>query len=119
MFFPARITQRLTNWRVGVPIILDDRDVIQVQGDIPGGGVATLCFDEETGLLVRMVRYIDSPVGRLVARTDYHEYREVGGVQVPVRWTQQWLRGRSVFELRDVQPNIQIPAERFSRPPAR
>jgi len=118
MFFPGRIKQLLANWRVGVPIILGDRDAIQIQGDIPGGGVATLCFDEETGLLVRMVRYTDSPVGRLVTRTDYHEYREVGGVKIPFRWTQRWLSGRSQFELSELQPNVQIPLERFARPAA-
>ena len=91
-------------------------EVIQVQGDIPGGGVATLCFDAETGLLVRLVRYTDSPVGRLVTRTDYHEYREVAGVKLPSRWTVRWLSGRSAFELTDVQPNAQIPPARFLRP---
>jgi photosynthetic reaction center cytochrome c subunit len=116
MFFPGRIKQLLTNWRVGVPIILGDRDAIQVQGDIPGGGVATLCFDEQTGLLLRMVRYTDSPVGRLVTRTDYHEFREVVGVKIPFRWTQRWLSGRSQFELTELQPNTPIPAQRFSRP---
>ena len=84
--------------------------------DIPGGGVATLCFDEETGLLLRMVRYTDSPVGRLVTRIDYREYREVAGVKLPVRWTQRWLSGRSQFELTELQPNTAIPSERFSRP---
>ncbi|NOT27749.1 MAG: photosynthetic reaction center cytochrome c subunit [Acidobacteria bacterium] len=116
IFFPGRIKQLLTNWRVGIPLILDDRDAIQLQGDIPGGGVATLCFDEETGLLVRMVRYTDSPVGRLVTRTDYHEYREVAGVKVPFRWTQRWLSGRSQFELTELQPNTPISSERFAQP---
>jgi hypothetical protein len=116
MFFPAGIKQMLTNWRVGVPVLLDDREVIQVQGDIPGGGVATLCFDAETGLLVRLVRYIDSPVGRLVTRTDYHEYREVAGAKLPSRWTVRWLSGRSAFELTEVQPNTPVSPARFLRP---
>ena len=114
-FFPARIKQALTRWRVGVPMILGDRDVIPVQGDVPGGGVATLSFDAETGLLVRLVRYTESPVGRLVTRIDYDEYREVAGVKIPSRWTVRWLSGRSVFALTDVQPNVQIPQARFSR----
>ncbi len=116
IFFPARITQALTNWRVGFPAIIDDRDVVLVQGDTPSGGVATLCFDEETGLLTRLVRYAASPVGRLVTRVDYSDYREVNGVKVPFRWTVSWLSGRSRFEISDLQPNAAIDAARFSRP---
>ena len=116
LFFPARIKQALTKWRVGLSALLGEREVIQVQGNTPGGGTATLCFDAETGLLVRLVRYTESPVGRLVTRVDYHEYRDVAGVKIPSRWTVSWLSGRSVFELTDVQPNAQIPPARFARP---
>ena len=116
IFFPARIKQALTNWRVGFHTIIDDRDVLVVQGDTASGGVATLCFDEETGLLTRLVRYAASPVGRLVTQVDYSDYREAGGVKVPFRWTVSWLSGRSRFELTDLQPNTAIDAARFSRP---
>jgi len=116
LFVPARLKQALTKWRTGLPALLGDREVVTVQGDTASGGVATLCFDAETGLLVRLVRYAESPVGRLVTRVDYHEYREVAGVKIPSRWTVSWLSGRSVFELTDVQPNAQIPPARFARP---
>ncbi len=81
LLFPARIKQALTNWRVGIPIIIDDREVRPVQGTTARGAVATLCFDAESGLLVRLVRYSDSPVGRIVTQVDYSDYREVGGVE--------------------------------------
>lgn len=116
LMFPARIKQALTKWRVGNPALLDDREVQLVQGNTPGGGVATLCFDAETGLLVRLVRYAASPVGRLVTRVDYGDYREVAGVKMPFRWTVIWLSGRSTFELTDVQPNVAVDAARFARP---
>lgn len=116
LFFPVRIKQALTKWRTGLPALLGDREVVTVQGDTASGGVATLCFDAETGLLVRLVRYTASPVGRLVTRVDYHDYRDVAGVKIPSRWTVSWLSGRSQFELTDVQPNAQIPPARFARP---
>jgi hypothetical protein len=117
LFFPGRIKQSLTKLRTGFPQLLeDDREVMQVQGDTPSGGTVTLLFDAETGLLARLVRYNESPVGRLVTRIDYHEYREVAGVKIPSRWTVSWLSGRSQFELTDIQPNSQIPAARFVKP---
>ena len=76
----------------------------------------TLLIDSETNLLRRLVRYSESPVGRLVTRVDYHDYRQLAGVKIPSRWTVSWLSGRSQFELTDIQPNAQIPADRFARP---
>jgi len=46
VFFPARIKQSLTNWRVGFPTLINDREVNVVQGTTANGGTATLCFDE-------------------------------------------------------------------------
>jgi photosynthetic reaction center cytochrome c subunit len=118
LFFPARIKQALTNWRVGAPMTIDDREVHVVQGTTAGGATVTLCFDTETGLLTRLVRFSESPVGRLVTQVDYADYREVAGVKMPFRWTVSWLNGRSIYELSEVQPNVPIDAARFARPPA-
>jgi hypothetical protein len=116
LFFPARIKQALSNWRVGFPTMIDDHDVQLVQGTTAGGGTATLCFDQTTGLLVRMIRFVEAPVGRLVTQVDYGDYRDVLGVKVPFRWTVSWLDGRSQYELSTLQPNVPIDAARFSTP---
>ena len=116
LFFPARIKQALSKWRVGVPITIGDREVQPVQGTTAAGATATLCFDSESGLLVRLVRLSGSAVGRLVTQIDYADYREVSGVRMPFRWTVTWLNGRSKFELTDVQPNVAIDASKFARP---
>ena len=117
LLFPSRVKEMLTGWRVGVPALLDDnREVRVVQGNTRGGAVVTLCFDAGTGLLVRLVRYAASPVGRLVTRIDYDDYREVSGVRMPFRWTVRWLSGQSTFELTDVQANVGIDPARFTQP---
>ena len=116
--FPANIRQALTKWRVGQPTLLDDREVHVVQGTTARGATATLYFDMESGLLVRRVRYTDSPVGRLPTQTDYSDYRDVAGVKMPFKWTTTWLDGRDTFEITDVQPNVAIDAARFARPAA-
>src|SRR3989475_311785 len=118
VFFPARIKQALTNWRVGIPTLINDREVHVVQGTTANGGTATLCFDLETGLLTRLVRVSSSLVGRVVTRVDYSDYREVAGVKIPFKWTVTWLDGRSTYELTSVEPNAAIDASRFARPPS-
>ena len=101
---------------MGPPALIGDRETLTVQGTTPNGATATLCFDAESGLLVRLVRFSESPVGRLVTRVDYEDYRDVAGVKMPFRWTVSWLSGRSVFELSEVTPNAAVDAARFNRP---
>jgi photosynthetic reaction center cytochrome c subunit len=116
LWFPARIKQALTKWRVGAPAVIKDREVLVVQGNTAGGATATLCFDSESGLLVRLVRFSESPVGRIVTQVDYSDYRDVSGIKMPFRWTVAWLDGRSTFELSEVRTNVPVDATRFARP---
>jgi hypothetical protein len=116
VFFPSQIKQALRNWRVGFPTEINDRQVQVVQGNTAGGAVATLCFDAQTGLLVRLIRYNASPVGRIVTRVDYSDYRDSAGIKMPFKWTVSWLDGRSVFELTRVQPNVAIDPAKFAKP---
>jgi hypothetical protein len=119
LLFPARLKQALDSWRVGVPMIIGDREVLPVQGTTAGGATATLCFDSKSGLLVRLVRFSESPVGRIVTQVDYADYREVAGVKMPFRWTVTWLDGRATFELSDVQANRPVSAAQFAKPAGR
>ena len=116
--FPGRITQLFSRWRVGASATIDDREVDVVQGSTPGRAPALFFFDKASGLLVRVVRYADSPVGRIPMQTDYADYREVSGVKLPSRISATWLDGKSTIELSEVQINVPIPAARFARPTA-
>jgi photosynthetic reaction center cytochrome c subunit len=118
LLFPGRIKEALSKWRVGPAALVDDRETLVVQGTTASGGTVTLCFDAKTALLVRLVRYDESPVCRLVTRVDYDDYRDVAGVKMPFKWTVSWLSGRSVFELINVQPNVAIDAAKFAKPAA-
>jgi photosynthetic reaction center cytochrome c subunit len=116
VLFPLGLRQRLTNLRVGFPTEIDDREVNVLQGTTASGGTVTLCLDAETGLLRRLIRFSASPVGRIVTRVDYGDYRDAAGVKMPFTWTESWLNGRSTFKLDSVQANVTIEAARFARP---
>jgi outer membrane lipoprotein-sorting protein len=116
--FPAKIKDALTNWRVGPTDAVGGRDVQVVQGTAPGGALATLYFDKESGLLVRQVRYGASPVGRIPTDIDYADYRDVAGIKMPFRFTIIWLDGQDTVQLDQVQTNVPIDAAKFGKPPA-
>src|SRR5205085_2658607 len=75
--FPTRIKQALTGMRVGLPVSIGDRDANVIQGRTAAGTLVSLYFDTQTGLLTRLMRYSDSPVGRIVTQYDYEDYRPV------------------------------------------
>jgi hypothetical protein len=114
--FPGQVKQVLSNWRVSEPITINDRPVHVVQGNGARGLVATLYFDKESSLLVRLVRYGKSPIGRLPTQVDYSDYRDVGGIKMPFRWTLAWLNGRDSFQLSEVMLNVPIDSAKFGRP---
>jgi len=113
--FPGGIKQALRQWRAGAPATIDDREVQMVQGTSDGRYPVDFYFDK-SGLLVRVVRYSDSPVGLNPTQIDYADYREVAGVRMPFRWTVTWLSGRSTIELTEVRPNVPIDAAKFAKP---
>jgi len=114
--FPASINQAFSQWRVGLQTEIDDHQAQVVQGSTPGGAFATLYFDVDSGLLIRVMRYTDSFVGRFPTQIDYSDYREVSGIKVPFRWTVVWLDGQQTFELTEVKSNVPIEATRFAKP---
>ena len=115
--FPARIKQMLVEWRVGDPAIIDDQEFQVVQGKLaPGGLPIKLYFDPMTGLLVRLVYFNDTPVGRIPTQIDYSDYRDVSGIRMPFKWTTTWTDGRMIFEMDSVQVNVPVDARRFARP---
>ena len=114
--FPATVKQCLTEWRGAIPAALGDRDVVVIQGASASGSPVKLYFDEESGLLVRQVRYTEASLGRNMTQVDYDDYRDVAGVKMPFKWTLTWQSGQGRFELKDVQPNAAIDATRFARP---
>ena len=112
--FPTQIREAFSQWRVGATGI-DDKEVRVVQGTNPRQPPVNFYFDE-SGLLVRVVRFVDTAVGRVPTQTDYSDYREVAGVKMPFKWIATWTDGQATTELSEVQPNAAIDASRFARP---
>jgi hypothetical protein len=114
--FPGQIKQALTNWRVGFSTTVNGKEVRVVQGTGPSGLLGTFYFDKDSGLLVRMVRYVNSAVGRVPTQIDFAEYKPVAGVMMPSKWSYAWVSGREEFSMTDIQPNVAVDAAKFGKP---
>jgi photosynthetic reaction center cytochrome c subunit len=114
--FPGQIKQVLTNLRIGYDDSIDGKTVQVVQGTGPRGLMATLYFDKQTGLLVRLLRFSRSPIGRIPTQVDYADYREVNGIKFPFKYKFSWLDGRDNYQITDVKTNVPIDESRFGKP---
>jgi hypothetical protein len=115
--FPAGIKQAFSQWKGGLTLI-DDREVTILQGSNPGSGLlpVNFYFDDESGLLVRWVRWNQTQLGPVPTRADYDDYREVAGVKMPFKWTVSQTYMQMTVTLSEVQPNVPVDAARFARP---
>jgi len=119
LWFSGGIKQALTDWRAGFPITsIDDKEVTIIQGIAAGRSRIKLFFDNETGLLIRQLRYSDTAVGTVPIQVDYSDYREVAGVKIPFRQLVPWTNGQPTIELAAVRPNVVIETASFAKPAA-
>jgi photosynthetic reaction center cytochrome c subunit len=114
--FPARIKQSLKNWRVGDSVTIDGKDADVVFADSASGAPVKLYFDSTTGLLLRLTRFTDSPIGRYRTETDYSDYRLIGGIKMPYHQVLSWMDGRATITLTSIQVNAPIDESKFAKP---
>jgi hypothetical protein len=115
--FPGQIKQILKDWRTGFPTTtIDDNEVEIVQGTSTDNTPVKFFFERKSGLLLRQLRFTDTPIGLNPTQIDYADYRDVSGVKIPFRWTVTWTDGQSTAELTSVETNVSIEANKFTRP---
>ena len=87
-----------------------------VVGQREGKPPLRLYFDEQSGLLVRLVRYGDTALGLLPTQIDYADYHDTSGVKIPYRWTLARPSGRFTIQVTDVKQNVPVDDAKFAKP---
>jgi hypothetical protein len=95
---------------------IGDHEAHLVVGQREGKPPIRLYFDEQSGLLLRLVRYGDTALGLLPTQIDYADYRETSGVKIPYRWTLARPNGRFTIQVSDVQQNVPVDDAKFAKP---
>jgi hypothetical protein len=114
--FPAEIPKAFKSWQVGSTEI-DGNPVQIVQGSDEAGMPAASFYFDESGLLVRLVRWSATAVGSVPTQIDFSDYRDVAGLRMPFRSLVTWTNGQADLVLSEIQPNVAIDASRFAGAP--
>ena len=117
-YFPINIKTLYEKFRVEAGEKIDGHDTYLVIGRTEGQPPLRLYLDTQSGLLLRLVRYAETPLGRNPTQIDYADYRESGGVKIPFRWTLARPGNRFTIQITDVKQNVAIDDGKFAPPPA-
>lgn len=118
LHFPAHLKGMFSEVQVRGKEEIGDHEAYFVIGQREAKTPLRLYFDVQSGLLVRLVRYGETPLGRLPTQIDYADYRDVGGVKIPFRWTLARPSGRFTIQVSDVKQNVPVDDAKFAKPPA-
>lgn len=117
VFFPTHLAELFRELkRQPLPEQIDSRAATLVVGLNQGQPRVNLYFDEQSGLLIRMVHYTDTALGLSPTQVDFSDYRESGGTKTPFRWTIARPSGSFTVQLDEVQNQVPIGGERFAKP---
>jgi len=111
-----RLKEIFPQIRRGRPEQIDGVMCEQLIGTGPGRLPVRLYFDQSSGLLMRLVRYAETPVGRNPTQIDYADYRDADGVKIPFRWTLARVNGRFTIQIAEVKSNVPIQDAKFAKP---
>jgi outer membrane lipoprotein-sorting protein len=117
-YLGLRMKEIFTQLRPGRPEKIGDVAVISLTGTRQGLPPVRFFFDANTGLLMRMVRYTENPLGRMPVQIDYADYRDVDGAKTPFRWTLSRPNGRFTIQLTEAKANVTVDDSKFAKPSA-
>lgn len=118
LYFPAKVREIYKEFRVHPGEAIDGHATYLVSAAAtPGHPAIRMYFDQETGLLLRLIRYTETALGRNPAQVDYAEYKETDGVKIPYRWTLARPSGAFTIHVDQAQQNVSVDEKLFEAPP--
>ena len=117
LYFAVHLKTLYQKFRVDAGEKMDGRDTYLVTGHSEGQPPLRLYFDQQSGLLLRLVRYADTPLGRNPTQIDYADYRDADGVKLPFRWTLARPGNRFTIQVEQLQQNLPVDDAKFAPPP--
>jgi len=117
LYFPLHVKTLYEKFQVDAGEKIDGHDTYLVVGRNEGQPPLRLYFDKESGLLLRFVRYGETPLGRNPTQIDYADYREANGLKIPFRWTLSRPGNQFTIQVEQLQQNVPVDDAKFVAPP--
>jgi photosynthetic reaction center cytochrome c subunit len=117
LYLPAHLKTLYQKFSVASGEKIEGHDTYMIVGSTEGQPPLRLYLDKESGLLLRLIRYAETPLGRNPTQIDYADYRDANGVKMPFRWTLARPGNRFSIQVEQVQQNVSVDDAKFAPPP--
>jgi photosynthetic reaction center cytochrome c subunit len=117
LYFAVHVKSLYEKFRVDAGERIDGHDTDLVVASSESQPPLRLYFDQQSGLLLRLVRYAETPLGRNPTQIDFADYRDANGVKVPFRWTLARPGNRFTIQVDDLKQNVPVDDAKFAPPP--
>ena len=116
LYFPVWLPKAYQTFKVTPGEEIDGKATYLVSATDKNELPLDLNFDQQSGLLVRSVRYAETPLGRNPTQIDYADFRVVDGLKIPYRWTLARPNGRFTIQIDNVKQNVSMDDKLFVTP---
>jgi len=116
LHFPVRLRELYKEFHVRPGEEIGGRQTVLVSARASGRPDLRLYFDRENGLLLRQIRYAETPLGRNPTQIDYADFRVADGVKIPYRWTLMRPGGSFTIQIDQMQQNVPVDERLFVMP---
>ena len=105
--------------RMDHPEVIGNREVYVMTARTRNLPMVKAYFEKESGMLARLVYYIDTPYGPYPTQIEYGDFRDVGGRKVPHKWVISQTRNREfTYAMQNVRAAA-VDDSKFARPAER
>jgi hypothetical protein len=116
LYLPAHLKTLYQKFSVASGEKIDGHETYLVVGRNEGQAPLRLYLDKESGLLLRLIRYAETPLGRNPTQIDYADYRDASGVKAPFRWTLARPGNCFTVQVEQEQQNVPVDDAKFAPP---
>ncbi|HTZ47831.1 MAG TPA: c-type cytochrome [Verrucomicrobiae bacterium] len=116
LHFPAKVRDLYKDFKVKPGEPIDGHTTYLVTAQATNLPPLQLYFDQSSGLLVRLMRFAQTPLGRNPTQIDYADYRVSDDVKIPYEWTLTRPNGSFTIKVDQVQTNVEIDPKLFVPP---
>lgn len=119
-FEALQVTDAAANMKVLRPEKVGDKTATVILWPVDERHTQKLYFDAQTGLLLRVITYLNTALGPIPSQVDFEDYRAVEGVQLPftIRQSSVDARNDSTRKFDEVRANVPTSDAQFN-PPAK
>jgi len=116
LHFPVQLRELYKEFHARPGEDIGGRPTVVLSAKASGKPGLRLYFDRENGLLLRQIRYAETPLGQNPTQIDYGDFRVADGVKIPYKWTLMRPGGSFTIQIEQVQQNVPVDEKLFVMP---